>query len=133
MRLNRSYLNIGPIRYDFNPCESCPGRSEEYHPSHMLDFKALLTDFRRLADAIRVRLANSDFAPTSEDAMSVQVERGMIYRDAVLGSESRGALVERLIELATSDRLSRVVVVDTSGHHRPVYRALLVYSWLQAY
>jgi hypothetical protein len=41
--------------------------------------------------------------------------------------------VGRLIELSTSDRLSEINVLDSTGHHRPVYRGLLVYSWLQAY
>src|SRR5262249_16102318 len=42
------------------------------------------------------------------------------------------ASVDRLIELSTSPRLAEMAVVDRTGHHRPVYRGLLVCSWLQA-
>src|SRR5262249_44126851 len=35
--------------------------------------------------------------------------------------------------LSNSHRLPEMAVVDRTGHHRPVYRGLLVYSWLQAF
>jgi hypothetical protein len=38
-----------------------------------------------------------------------------------------------LTELSASPRLSSVAVVDRTGHHRPAYRGLLVYSCLQAF
>ena len=43
------------------------------------------------------------------------------------------AIVERLIELANSDRLASLAVVDRGGHRRPIYTGLLVYAWLQTY
>jgi hypothetical protein len=75
-----------------------------------------------------------DFA--AESATAVQVERGAIFARAVLEPrlDERGlALIERLIELTMSPRLAELAVVDASGHHRPVYRALLIYAWLQAF
>jgi hypothetical protein len=108
-----------------------------YHMSitpRMSDHATLLADFRRLADGIRARLAApASFEAAVEDAMSVQIERGIVYRDAVLREAVRNELVERLIELSNSDRLATTVVVDSSGHHRPVYRAMLVFAWLSAY
>jgi hypothetical protein len=74
------------------------------------------------------------FAAEAENAMAVQVERGLVFPQTLL--EPRAVdwnAVERLIELSTDERLGSIAVVDRSGHHRPVYRALLTYSWLQAY
>jgi hypothetical protein len=100
----------------------------------MSDHAALLTDFRRLAEQIRLRLeADARFEPMTEDALSVQVERGIVFRDAMIGPVTNNAYVDRLIEIANSDRVARAVVVDSSGHHRPVYRPMLVFSWLCAY
>jgi hypothetical protein len=100
----------------------------------MTDHAATVADFRRIADAIRRRVSTpAAFEPVAEDALSLQIDRGIVYRDAVLREPTRGQLVDRLIELSTSDRLTQIIVVDSSGHHRPVYRALLVYSWLAAY
>lgn len=100
----------------------------------MADHATLLTDFRRLAEQIRVRLeTDAKFEATAEDPLSVQVERGIVFRDAMIGPVTHSAYVDRLIEISSSDRLARTVVVDASGHHRPVYRALLVFAWLSAY
>jgi hypothetical protein len=100
----------------------------------MPDHGPLLTDFRRLAEQIRARLvADAKFEPTVEDALSVQVERGIVFRDAMIGPVTHSAYVDRLIQIGNSDRLEKTVVVDSSGHHRPVYRALLVFAWLSAY
>jgi len=100
----------------------------------MPQFDGLLAEFKRLADAIRLRLENAaSDRIVAEDTTSVQVERGIVYRDAMLDPVTHTTRTDRLIEIASSDRLARTVVVDSSGHHRPVYRALLVYAWLQAY
>jgi hypothetical protein len=40
---------------------------------------------------------------------------------------------EKLIELANSDQLSSIAIVDAADHHRPVYTGLLIYSLLQTY
>jgi hypothetical protein len=34
--------------------------------------------------------------------------------------------------LSGSDRLPGVAVIDQAAHHRPAYRPLRVYAWLQA-
>ncbi len=100
----------------------------------MPDHGPLLTDFRRLAEQIRARLqADAKFELTVEDALSVQVERGIVFRDAMIGPVTHSAYVDRLIRIGNSDRLEKTVVVDSSGHPRPVYRALLVFAWLSAY
>src|SRR4051794_12507189 len=96
----------------------------------------LVTDFRRYAGLIRSSLANAGaFAPEAESATAVQVERGVVFAQAMIDPRTPdlGSRVNRLIELSTSDRLTSMAVVDRSGHHRPVYRGLLVYSWLQAF
>jgi hypothetical protein len=94
----------------------------------------LIAQFRRYADLIAPMIARPNFAPEAESAMAVQVERGVIFPRALLDPLLPDpSPVERLIELSTSPRLSSIAVVDRSGHHRPVYRALLVYAWLKAF
>ncbi|MGH7214131.1 MAG: hypothetical protein ACREIT_05150 [Tepidisphaeraceae bacterium] len=74
------------------------------------------------------------FAVEAEDLTCVQVERGSVFARGLVSQQVfEPSTVERLIELAGSPELSRVVVVDRGGHHRPAYRGLLVYAWLQAY
>jgi hypothetical protein len=93
-----------------------------------------VAEFRRYADLIASMIARAQFAPEAESATAVQVERGVIFPRAVLDPSLPDASpVERLIELSTSPRLASIAVVDRSGHHRPVYRALLVYAWLKAF
>jgi hypothetical protein len=93
-----------------------------------------LSQFRRYADLIAPMIARAGFALEAESATAVQVERGVIYPRALLDPLLPDpSPIERLIELATSPRLPSIAVVDRSGHHRPVYRALLVYSWLKAF
>jgi hypothetical protein len=100
----------------------------------MPDHAAFLTDFRRLAEQVRIRLeARAAFEVGSEDALSVQVERGIVFRDAMIGRVTHSVYVERLIEIANSDRLARTVVVDSRGHRRPVYRPMLIFAWLNAH
>lgn len=94
-----------------------------------------LADFKRYAGIVRAAMAPpSRFPPASESATAVQVERGIVFPQALLDRAAAGSsFVERLIELGSSDRLATMAVVDRSGRHRPVYRPLLVYSWLQAF
>jgi hypothetical protein len=94
-----------------------------------------VSEFERYARILEARLATAGaFAPEAESATAIQVERGIGYPMALL-SVRPGELVsfDRLIELAGSPRLSGLAIVDRSGHHRPAYRALLVYSWLQSF
>jgi len=93
-----------------------------------------LLQFRRYTDLITPMIRRADFSPEAESATAVQVERGVIYPRAVADSLLPDpSPVERLIELSTSPRLASIAVVDRSGHHRPVYRALLVYAWLKSF
>jgi hypothetical protein len=43
------------------------------------------------------------------------------------------AFIGRILELGLSQRLGTLAIIDRNGHHRPVYRPLLVYSCLQAF
>jgi hypothetical protein len=76
-----------------------------------------------------------DFVPTSERDGVVQVERGMVYNAAVAGPPAPGvaAMVEPLVRHAAGGVPPDLSVADARGHHRPVYRPLLVYAWLQAF
>jgi hypothetical protein len=97
----------------------------------------LLDTFRRYAAIITQTLtAPTDFTPEAETDTAIQVERGDLYAAAVLDPASPPPAnhIEKLIELArVPDLLHRVAVIDRTGHHRPVYRPVLIYSALQAY
>jgi hypothetical protein len=100
----------------------------------MTDSAQLINDFNRYATMIRDLLEEAEnFSPQSESATAIQVERGIIYPLAMRKPPGNLDSAARLIEIANSDRLNTIAVVDHSGHHRPVYRGLLVYSWLQAF
>jgi hypothetical protein len=87
----------------------------------------------RYADLLASRLKPPiQFTATTENDQSIQVERGVIYPNALLASPDLSS-VDRLIQLSTSDRLSSFAIVDRADHHRPIYQGLLIYSWLQAY
>ena len=95
----------------------------------------ILVEFRRYESVITAAIAPAPtaFAPEAENAVAVQVERGSVFAHALLMPAYASSAVERLIELSTSPRLAAISIVDRSGHHRPVYRALMVYSWLRAF
>lgn len=101
----------------------------------MTDQTQILDSYRRYAGLIRSLIRSAQpFMPDSESTTAVQVERGIVFPMAMLDPvECDRSSVGRLIELSNLDRLPRVAVIDSSGHHRPVYRAALVYSWLQAF
>jgi hypothetical protein len=94
-----------------------------------------LADFSRYASMIRSSLGSAQqFVADGESPTAVQVERGIVFARALLDPHADvTSHVNRLVELSTSPRLATVAVIDRSGHHRPVYRGLLVYSWLQAF
>ena len=81
--------------------------------------------------------AGGPFSPAAESESAVQVERGAVYAAALAGPPDERAAaghVERLVRLAAAGAVpAEVAVVDAAGHHRPVYRPLLVYAWLQAF
>jgi hypothetical protein len=97
-----------------------------------------VAEFPRYAKIIEPMLAAAENARDfpAEDAAAVQVERGTVYVPAMHSPQLEPQnliIVERLIELGGKSQLADVAVVDRAGHHRPVYRGLLVYSWLQAF
>src|SRR5215208_611211 len=94
-----------------------------------------LADFRRYATLIAPILARaSEFSDTAEVATAIQIERGAVLPLMLNGPNSQGlARVERLIEITRAGRLDTIAVVDRLGHHRPIYRPLLVYAWLSAF
>lgn len=96
-------------------------------------------DFRRYAVLIEALVPTDTLAETfpAEGETAVQVERGAVYAVALdgRGDEAAVGLAERLVELSQPNvaPLSRLAVIDRQGHHRPLYRPLLVYGWLQAF
>ncbi|HEV2296717.1 MAG TPA: hypothetical protein VGR35_22945 [Tepidisphaeraceae bacterium] len=94
-----------------------------------------LADFRRYASLLESMIpADPAFVPSAESATSIQVERGIVLpRVMKEPAKGDGGVVERLIEVTAAGAIDRLAVVDGGGHHRPVYRPLLVYCWLQAF
>ena len=95
--------------------------------------------FRKYAALVTGALnarAGDSFRPAAEGDTAVQVERGTVYAAALVG-RPRDVVpvdrIDRLVRLASGGPPGAVVVVDAAGHHRPVYRPLLVYAWLQSY
>src|SRR5688572_15112163 len=101
----------------------------------MIDAGDVVGTFRRYAELLRGAMpAQPTFQPTTESATGVQVERGVVFPAVMKARDaSVSPYVNRLLELSGSDRLPGVAVIDQGAHHRPVYRPLLVYSWLQAF
>jgi hypothetical protein len=102
--------------------------------------RELSTFFQGIDQAItallRPSVAAPAFLPAAEDAERVQVERGVVFPDFLLDPARAAApapAVERLIAAGSPHTIGRIIVVDRAGHCRPVYRPLLVYSWLQAF
>lgn len=95
--------------------------------------------FRKYAEVIGGAMpgaATAAFDPVAESETAVQVERGAVYAAALAGppDEDAGAgHVERLIRFAAGGAPAELAVVDAHGHHRPVYRPLMIYGWLQAF
>jgi hypothetical protein len=94
-----------------------------------------LADFRKYAGLIAPLFARKfDFSATAEGASAIQIERGTIL-PLLLTSPDADALtrVERLIEITRAGRLDTIAIIDRLGHHRPIYRPLLIYAWLSAF
>jgi hypothetical protein len=86
-----------------------------------------LKQLRRYADLVRSLLTPQPFAPESESAASIQVERGTILTHALLDEP----LDDRLDPLLRQPPGLRVV--DRQSHHRPVYGPLLAYAALSTF
>jgi hypothetical protein len=95
--------------------------------------------FRRYADVITPLVEGRGdlaFDPQAESETAVQVERGAVYALALRNKVDANAVAARaepLVRLAADGSLSTAAVVDARGHHRPVYRPLMIYGWLQAF
>jgi len=98
----------------------------------MSDPTSLRSELSRYARLIEERLAGVELAsPQRENASTLQVERGIVFPWAVIGSAADvSPAVDRLIELSRSPRMADIAVVDAAAHARPVYRPLLIYAWL---
>jgi hypothetical protein len=93
-----------------------------------------------ISDALR---PDVQFVAEAESVNVLQVERGTIFGLTLRGPVSEVEVtprVERLIEVTQAattalapSRLAEFAIVDRRGHHRTVYRPLLIYSWLQAF
>src|SRR5438270_13215945 len=88
--------------------------------------------FRRYAGLITAALRGSGasvpIAYNAEDPRLVQVERGVVFPELLLDAARAREpveVVQRLIAASEATRLARLVIVDRTGHSRPVYRPLL--------
>lgn len=99
------------------------------HPAYLADFAR----YRRLIESA-LTAAPLDFTASTESATALQVERGILYPKRLLNPTTPAPSIDRLIQLASEPaHLAAYAVVDRQGHHRPVYRGLLIYSALQAF
>ena len=99
----------------------------------MADAGGIVADFQRYASLIEpMTAAPSPFAPSSEAATAVQAERGSLL-SLVVNKTPPDNRVERLIELTRAGGLHRVAVIDSAAHHRPLYRPMLVYAFVQSF
>jgi len=106
-----------------------------YYPSIMSP-QELTAPFDRYAEMIAAQLNSAGpFLPEAESATAVQVERGSLLA-SLLSTTSKPdlATLGRLFDLTRSpERLPDLTILDRTGHHRPVYRGLLVYAALQSF
>jgi hypothetical protein len=95
----------------------------------------LQADFRRYAEMIEGALRPPPvFIAEAESANTIQVERGLVYPQALVEPGKLAmTVVEPLIQAALSTQAAGLRVVDRHEHYRPVYRPLLIYSWTMAY
>src|SRR4051812_4108688 len=96
---------------------------------------AFLTDFHRYANLVESTLLADQpaFAPIAESDSALQVERGLVYPTFLINPARppHDTPIDLLLKLSTDADLTRLAsyaVVDRNGHHRPVYRGLLLYA-----
>ena len=94
-----------------------------------------VAEFRKYAGIIAPLLGRGfEFSNTFEGSAAIQVERGtvlpLMLNEVTVEGLSR---VDRLIDVTRGGRLDTIAIVDRLGHHRPIYRPLLVYAWLSAF
>jgi hypothetical protein len=95
-------------------------------------------DYQRYSNLIahEIKPTHRAFVPRAESDTALQVERATVYPDALLRPDRLDDIlsaVERPIRIVAEGNLPALAVVDQSGQHRPVYRPLLIYGWLQAF
>jgi hypothetical protein len=97
--------------------------------------ESVVAEFRKYAGLVAGLLkGESSFSDSIESTTSIAVERGTMLPLLLDSVTTEGlARVERLIEITRAGRLETIVVVDAQGHHRPIYRPILVYAWLSAF
>jgi hypothetical protein len=94
-----------------------------------------LAELRKYVAMIAPLVArSSDFLIKSEGPAAIQVERGTVLPLMLNEVNVEGlSRVERLIEVTRGGRLETIAIIDRLGHHRPIYRPLLIYAWLSAF
>lgn len=100
------------------------------------DFQQVSRGYASVIEGALSQSSGEPFDPAAEGETALQVERGAIYAAALLGPPEPSATssrVEQLIRAAAGGAPPEVPVIDSAGHHRPVYRPLMVYGWLQTY
>jgi hypothetical protein len=98
------------------------------------DRQRILEELQRYEQLIASMLDGIEpVEPAHDYAAAVQLDRLRPLAMREHDPQRASVAVERLVELGLSPRLGQMVVVDAAGHHRPVYRPLLVYTWLAAY
>jgi hypothetical protein len=94
-----------------------------------------LAEFRKYAGMISGLLKRPIvFSTTSESATAISVERGTVLPLMLAEVTPEGlSRVGRLIDVTRGGGLDTIAIVDGLGHHRPIYRPLLIYAWLSAF
>jgi len=94
----------------------------------------IVSDFLKYRGLVQSLLRPEPFAAAAEGNHAIQIERGGIYSQVMLRRETPDpAAINRVLEIGKQGDLSSFVVVDRTGHHRPVYSALMVYACLQSF
>jgi hypothetical protein len=64
------------------------------------------------------------FVPEAETETAVQVERGVVYPQALKSQTLPSSTpLDRLLDLAQAGRIDAMIVLDRHGHRRPFYRS----------
>jgi len=94
----------------------------------------IVSDFARYKALVQSLLHPEPFVPTAESNQAIQIGRACIFRDAITSKDNPNlSAIDRVLEMGTSGKLSSAIVLDRTGHHRPVYPALLIYACLQSF
>jgi hypothetical protein len=64
---------------------------------------------------------------------TIQVERGVVFPRFYRDESAPLASFDRLVRVTMDHGPAEILVVDAAGHCRPVYKPLLIYSWLSTF